>query len=102
MNSNLFNVLLYLNDDNNKPRKLEETVEFDQIANSYGNGYHMTVYGESEPFGRQSYDIRYDREFNSHIKIPYIVQFFANRYTGEEGSWKLTGIEVRETEPEDE
>ena len=52
MNSNLFNVLLYLNDDNNKPRKLEETVEFDQIANSYGNGYHMTVSGESEPFGR--------------------------------------------------
>ena len=95
-----YNVTLYLS-DNGKAVVSKAKVEFRCDSEDYGNGYYMGVRSDLEPFGFSAYDIRYDREFDPARKIPYIVQFYANRFTGHGGSWELTGINVHEAEFEE-
>lgn len=88
---------------NGKGRSLQfdAKVEFSVDSEDYGNGYYMVIKSENEPFGISSYDIRYDKDFHRKFKISYIVQFYSNRYNGENGAWTLTGIRVHEAEFED-
>lgn len=72
------------------------TIEFWHDPDTYGNGYYMGITSKLESFGSQSYDIRYDRRFNHYAPIPYIVQFFCDKYDGKDGAWKLNGITVNE------
>lgn len=93
-----YNVHYFLDSGDGATHEYHVVVEFACQENDYGNGYHMCVRGDNEPFGFTVYDIRYDTDFDKDNKIPYIVQLFAYRYTGEDGSWKLIGISVHEAE----
>lgn len=77
-------------------------VSFWYNPDQYGNGYYMDVESKEEPFGSQSYDIRYDRDFNPDYLIEYIVNFYSRRFDGKkteyDTKWKLTGIRVYEFE----
>lgn len=93
-----YNVNYTINSGDGRTMSFKVIVEFAHVENTYGNGYHMCIEGESEPFGFTSYDIRYDSSFDIEDAIPYIAQVFSNRYTGKDGSWKLIGIRVHEAE----
>jgi len=93
-----FNVTLYLNDGNGKSVSYKGTAEFGKKEGDYGNGYWMFISMETEPFGGQAYDIRYDTDFRSDRMIAYLTTFFSSRFTGENGSWKMIGIRIHEAE----
>ena len=93
-----FNITLYLNDGDGKAETFKGTAEFAKKKDDYGNGYHMFIKMATEPWGGQSYDIRYDTDFHSNRMIEYLTGFFSNRFTGENGSWKMVGIRVHEAE----
>lgn len=94
----MFNVTLHVNDGEGTTEIIKATVEFSYNPDTYGNGYCMGVTSKAEPFGVQGYDIRYDKDFHKDAMIPYIVSFYANKYSGKNGSWKLIGIRVHEAE----
>lgn len=73
-------------------------VEFYHSGGDYGNGWGMAIKSKHEPFGLQSYDIRYDHDFSRYHMIAYIVQFYSSRFDGKDGTWKLIGITVNETD----
>lgn len=72
--------------------------EFDHNPDTYGNGYYMNIVSPNEPWGCQSYDIRYDQSFSKNSKLSYVIQFFSNKYDGQNGAWKLRGIEIHESQ----
>ena len=84
--------------DNGKEMTLtfDVTVEFSYDPDTYGNGYYMGVTGKGEPFGCSFYDIRYDKEFSPSNKMEYVLRFFANKYSGKNGSWKLKKLFIEE------
>lgn len=93
-----YNVWFGINDGNGTAKSFDAKVEFFRFDEDYGNGYYMGVESPCEPFGKQGYDLRYNRDFHSNQKILFIVRFFAERYDGNDGAWKLTGIRVHEAE----
>ena len=98
-----YNVALYLNgtgEEEGKSLILGGTVEFEHNEGQYGNGFYMVVKGLGEPFNVQGYDIRYDKDFDKDKPIPYIVNFYANKYT-KKSRYELAGIGINETEPTD-
>lgn len=94
---NLFNITIHLC-RNGESLLYKGSVEFFKQDNDYGNGYGMYIKCQTEPFGSQSYDIRYDKDFDENNMLLYIVDFFAHRFSGKNGGWKLTGIRVYEAE----
>lgn len=96
-----YNVTYHLNDGEGKTEIFKSVVTFYKHPTQYGNGYGMHIKSNAEPFGASIIDIRYDKDFNPESPIPYIVQFYANRYTGKNESWKLIGIRVHEAEDEE-
>ena len=62
----------------------------------------MGIKSPAEPYGRQGYDIRYDRTFSAEHIISWLAQYFENRYDGEDGRWKLLGICIHEPETDEE
>lgn len=93
-----YNITLYLNNNEGTTEIYKGTVEFEFNPDTYGNGFYMGVTCQTEPFGTQGYDIRYDREFDPKNKIAYIVRFFSERYDGVNRSRRLIGIRVHEAE----
>ena len=91
-----FTAKVFLKSDEGESREYDAKIDFVRDPKQYGNGYTMGVESKLEPFGRQGYDIRYDRDFNSEYPIEYIVAFFSRRFNGKNGAWKLTGIHVNE------
>lgn len=81
-----------------KAMSFDNRISFSCDPDTYGNGFYMYVEGKNEPFGGQAYDIRYDKEFHRDFPIAYILSFYANRYNGKNGAWKLTGIRVFEAD----
>ena len=75
-------------------------VSFAYDPEGYGNGYYMDVESKEEPWGLQSYDIRYDKDFHPDYLIEYIVysRRFDGKSTGYDTKWKLMGIRVHECE----
>ena len=100
-----YNVKVYLA-RNGESYVFDAQIEFQHIPNQYGNGYYMGVKSKEEAFGFQSYDIRYDKDFNPAFPIEYITMFYSRRFDGKETEydtkWKLTGIRVHEAEFEEE
>lgn len=96
-----YNVTYHLNDGEGKTEIFKSVVSFYKHPNQYGNGYGMHIKSSAEPFGASVIDIRYDKTFNPLFPIPYIVQHYASRFTGYDGSWKLIGIRVHEAEYEE-
>ena len=93
-----YNVWFGIVDDGGNTASFDAKVEFYRFDEDYGNGYYMGIESPCEPFGKQGYDLRYNLSFSPNQKIPFIVQFFADRYDGKDGAWKLTGIRVFEKE----
>lgn len=87
---------------NGEAYAFDAIVSFAHNPDTYGNGYYMGIESKEEPFGFQSYDIRYDKDFCSDFMIEYIVQFFSRKFDGKttkyDTNWKLTGIRVHEYE----
>jgi len=84
--------------DTAKALTFENRISFSYDPDTYGNGFYMYVKGKNEPFGGQAYDIRYDKEFRHDFPIAYILSFYASRYNGKNGAWKMTGIRVHEAD----
>ena len=57
---------------------------FSKIEGDYGNKYYLGIKLQS---WRNSYDIRYDRDFHENDMIPYLVSFLWKMYN-------IKGIEV--------
>ena len=93
-----YNAKIYLNDGNGTTNVYDAQIEFQHDPKQYGNGYCMVVTSKLEAFGKQGYDIRYDKDFHADYPIEYIVSFYSRLYTGKDGSWKLIGIRVHEAE----
>lgn len=94
---NLYNVTLFLNNQEGEATVLKGTVEFGKNENDYGNGYWMSVEGLGEPFNVQGYDIRYDTEFRADEMLLYIVKFYHDKFKSN-SRWNLAGIRVHEAE----
>lgn len=77
-------------------------ISFAYDPKDYGNGYYMGVESKEEPWGLQTYDIRYDKDFHPDYLIEYIVNFYSRRFDGKateyDTKWKLTGIRVFEAD----
>lgn len=88
----------------------EETYSFDSLVSfaydpdDYGNGYCMYIKSKEEPFGGQSYDLRYNRDFQHDYLIEFIALFYSRRFDGKktdyDTKWKLTGISITELKEE--
>lgn len=89
-----YNVIVNVrNEEDGEEMEYEATVEFSYTPNDYGNGHYMGL----RSFGSlEAYDIRYDSDFQRDNKPSYITQFFQNRHSGKNHSWKLTGISIKE------
>lgn len=74
------------------------TVEFMYDSNTYGNGHHMGIYSGYEPFGFQSYDIRYDKEFDRNNLFAYVVKFYLSRFNGKDGKYRINKMRIIECE----
>lgn len=97
-----FNVRFDINNGKGRTISYSAEIEFSVDPEDYGNGYYMGIRSDNEAFGFSAYDIRYDKDFNPAKKIPYIVNFYADRYDGKDGAWTLIGIRVHEAEFESE
>ena len=96
-----FAVTVHLNKQDEKMSKaitLKHRISFYYDPDQYGNGFTMVIEGKDQPFGEQGYDIRYDKDFHCDNAIAYILSFYANRYDGKNGAWKLTGIRAFEAD----
>lgn len=78
--------------------RYESIVMFSYDPNTYGNSYYMYVKSSVEPFGGQSYDIRYDSKFHSDNLMKYVIDFYLDRFDGLEGRCKINSIKVTEKE----
>ena len=87
---------------NGEAYTFDAKISFAYDPEQYGNGYYMAVESKEEPWGLQSYDIRYDKDFNPDFLVEYIVNFYSRRFDGKkteyDTKWKLTGIRVFEAE----
>lgn len=92
-----YNVTVFLNNEDGEAMTLKGTVGFSKNKNDYGNGYYMGVEGLGEPFNIQSYDIRYDLDFNEDEMLLYIVRFYHERFKSS-NRWSMAGIRVHEAE----
>ena len=93
-----FNVTYMVNNGDGESETIHAQVSFSHNPDTYGNGYYMNIKSREEPFGRQGYDIRYDTEFTPEDKLLYIAKFYAARYDGKDGRWKLIGLRIHEAE----
>ena len=99
---NQFKVTYHIGNDEGKSMVFNSVVEFSHDPDTYGNGWYMGIEGKDESFGFGTYDIRYDTNFRRDQMLLYIAQFYAYRYTGKNGSYKLMGIKISESELTDE
>lgn len=87
---------------NGEAYTFEAKISFAYDPDQYGNGYYMGVESKEEPFGLQSYDIRYNKDFDPDYLIEFIVLFYSRRFDGKktkyDTKWKMTGIRVCEYE----
>ena len=92
---NKYIVKVFLNDKEGKSMTIEGTVSFERNENTHGNGYYMGVDGLDEPWGKQGYDIRYDKDFHRDEMILYIVKFYSDRFK-DNSRYNMVGISVLE------
>ena len=92
-----FDINIYLQNEEGDQLTYNGKVEFYKNPNQYGNGCGMGIYCKTEPFGRQTYDLRYEKDFDRNNKLLYIVQHFSSRFTGKNDGYKLIGIQVKES-----
>ena len=87
---------------NGESYNFDAQISFAHDPDTYGNGFYMGIKSKEEAFGLQSYDIRYDKDFNKDFPIEYIVSFYSRRFDGKETEydtkWKLSGIHVYEAD----
>ena len=76
----------------------ESIVMFAYDPKTYGNSYYMYIKSVDEPFGGQSYDIRYDKKFHSDNLMKYVIDFYFARFDGVDGRCKINSIKVTEKE----
>ena len=83
----------------------ESMISFAHDPEDYGSGYYMYIKSKEEPFGGQSYDLRYIKEFHANSILEFIVMFYSQRYDGAktdyDTKWKLTGISITEERNEE-
>lgn len=72
----------------------KSVVLFSYNPSDYGNGYYMYIKSKLEPFGGQSYDLRYDSNFHSNCLIKYVIDFYLDRYDGVDTRWGINSIKV--------
>lgn len=87
-----YNYIMTLERDN-KTMTLNPTIEFGkESGNYYGNGYHMIVKNIGlDP--QNIFDCRYDNRLDENKLNEYFPKFARDKWTGENGSCKLTNIE---------
>ncbi len=93
-----YNVTYHINNGEGKTAIIKAKVEFVTNPDDYGNGTYMAIEGSEESFGESYYDIRYDMSYTPGMEIPYIVSYYAERYSK---TWKLIGIRVHEADEEE-
>ena len=74
---------------------LKLNAAFSHNPKTYGNGYFLAIADEEERF-RNSYDLRYDKEFDPKAKIAYLEKWVRGYWNGENGAFVLRSIDIRE------
>lgn len=71
-------------------------VEFFYNENQYGNGTSMYCKNHAKGYYSPSYDIRYDRDYSADHQKEYILNWALNTWNGENGSYRITEIAIKE------
>lgn len=78
--------------DLKSPLELVLECKFSYNSDTYGNGHYVSIQGKN--FSKLIFDIRYDKNFNRNNKTEWLEKWAKNYWSGENGSWKLTKIEI--------
>lgn len=80
--------------EENKTLSFELTCTYFCNPEDYGNGYHLAIEGDG--FFDQYYDLRYDKSFKRKRKMTWLVDWAEYYWSGEEGAYKVTHIDIEE------
>ena len=89
-----FNVYITIVNENKEPKKLSLAVTFFKSDSGYGNDTYMNVASTSGREFRQSYDIRYEKDYDKRTPEIYIAKWAYNYWSGEHGSWDIKELKI--------
>ena len=84
--------------DSNTPRGMISNLYFELNcsfccnANSYGNGYHLSISGKG--FDKQVIDLRYDKSFDCNNKDKWLEDWARSFWSGKNGAWTVKSLEI--------
>lgn len=99
--SNKYNMNVVICDPNAEAGKnsdvhLKLECEFSCNEKDYGNGHYVSIKNESLPFGKEIYDIRYDKSFNRNDKTTWLLNWAYSYWTGKNGAYEIKSIKIEE------
>lgn len=88
-------VELILQNPQNETQLEEVELDFCFACNEkdYGNGYYASI----EDYTEEAIiiDLRYDRNFHPTNKVPWIVKWLYDRWSGKKGSWSIKEFTIK-------
>lgn len=88
-------VELILENPKDITKQVEAILTFDFSCNEtdYGNGYHVSIKSYTEI--NRIIDLRYDRNFHPTNKVPWIVKWLYDTWSGKKGSWSIKEFTIK-------
>ena len=62
---------------------------------TYGNGCYLSIRNIEDGSWNQLFDLRYNNEFSINGATDYIINWFFNNWSGENGSWRAVKVELK-------
>lgn len=89
--------VIIINPEDSTEKELDLVCEFAHDENQYGNGYSVRIADDESEFERV-YDLRYDETFDPDKKVSWIEKWAVIFWSGKNGAWKITYIDVKQIE----
>lgn len=77
----------------NSELMMKITAEFAHDPEQYGNGYSVCITNNTEHY-QNSYDLRYDTEFNPKHAISWLTSWAVTYWNGENGAYRVKSISI--------
>ena len=77
----------------NQQTEVELTFYFICNEKDYGNGYYASIEDYTET--NTVIDLRYDRNFHPTNKVPWIVKWLYDKWSGKKGSWSIKEFTIK-------
>lgn len=90
-----YTVQLILENPNDITEWDEQDLDFLFICkeNDYGNGYYVSINDYTDT--NTIIDLRYDRNFHPTNKVPWIVKWLYDTWSGKKGSWSIKEFTIK-------